>query len=123
VKRLREKDRFIAPALNQIAPKNTPQVSSPASPYTSTIVYVVRKNNPKGVADWDDLLQRGIEVVTPNPKISQSGRWNYLAAWGYALRQQDSNEAVAFEFLRKLFANVRSFTSADFVERVSATCC
>lgn len=116
-KKLREKDRFIAPALNQIAPKNTPQVSSPTSPYTSTIVYVVRKNNPKGVADWDDLLRPGIGVVTPNPKISQSGRWNYLAAWGYALRQQDSNEAIAFEFLRKLFANVRSFASADFVER------
>lgn len=77
----------------------------------------MRKGNPKGLTDWDDLLRPGIEVVTPNPKISESGRWNYLAAWGYALSQTDRNEAAAFEFVRKLFANVRSPAISDFVDR------
>ncbi len=78
------------------------------SPYTSTIVFLVRKGNPKELNDWNDLLRPGIEVITPDPKISESGRWNYLAAWGYALRQPGSSEATALEFVRKLFANVRS---------------
>lgn len=113
VNKLREKNRFIAPAWNQTLSQNT----SHASPYTSTIVYLVRKGNPKGLTDWADLLRPGVEVVTPNPKISESGRWNYLAAWGYALSQTDRNEAVAFEFVRKLFANVRSLVISDFVDR------
>src|SRR5450432_1396777 len=58
-----------------------------SSPYTSTIVFVVRKGNPKGIRDWDDLAKPGVKVVTPNPKTSGGARWNYLAAWGYALDQ------------------------------------
>ena len=111
-KKLLEKNRFIAPAWNHALPQNPPH----ASPYTSTIVFLVRKGNPKGLIDWDDLLRTGIEVVTPNPRVSESGRWNYLAVWGYALRQPGSSEAAALEFVRKLFANVRSPATTDFVE-------
>lgn len=113
VNKLHEKNRFIAAAWNQTLSRNAHH----ASPYTSTIVYLVRKGNPKGLTDWDDLLRPGVEVVTPNPKTSESGRWNYLAAWGYALSQTDRNEAVAFEFVRRLFANVRSLVISDFVDR------
>ena len=76
-----------------------------SSPYTSTIVFLVRKGNPKGIKDWDDLVRPGIAVITPNPKTSGGARWNYLAAWGYALRKT-SSEAQAKEFVRKLYANV-----------------
>ncbi len=117
VGKLREKNRFIAPAWNQTLPQNMPRVSPHASPYTSTIVFLVRKGNPKELIDWDDLLRPGVEVVTPNPKISDSGRWNYLAAWGYAFRQPGGGEAAALEFVRKLFTNVRSPATADFVKR------
>jgi sulfate transport system substrate-binding protein len=76
-----------------------------ASPYTSTIVFLVRKGNPKGVKDWDDLVKPGVKVITPNPKTSGGARWNYLAAWGYALKKFGS-EAKAKEFVKALFANV-----------------
>ncbi len=76
-----------------------------ASPYTSTIVFLVRKGNPKNVKDWDDLAKPGIKVVTPNPKTSGGARWNYLAAWGYALKKQGS-EAKAKEFVKAIYANV-----------------
>jgi sulfate/thiosulfate-binding protein len=77
-----------------------------SAPYTSTIVFLVRKGNPKGVKDWGDLIKPGVKVVTPNPKTSGGARWNYLAAWGWALRQPGGSDATAKEFVTKLFANV-----------------
>jgi sulfate/thiosulfate transport system substrate-binding protein len=77
-----------------------------SAPYTSTIVFLVRKGNPKGVKDWDDLAKPGISVVTPNPKTSGGARWNYLAAWAYALEKNGKNEAKARELLGKIFKNV-----------------
>jgi sulfate transport system substrate-binding protein len=82
-----------------------------ASPYTSTIVLLVRKGNPKGIKDWGDLVKPGVEVVTPNPKTSGGARWNYLAAWGYAARQPGGNEAKAEEFVKKLYGNVKVLDS------------
>jgi sulfate transport system substrate-binding protein len=78
-----------------------------STPYNSTIVFLVRKGNPRGIKDWQDLTRPGIEVVTPNPKTSGGARWNYLAAWGHALKQPGGNDASAREFVRKIFANVR----------------
>lgn len=75
-----------------------------SSPYTSTIVFLVRKGNPKAVKDWDDLVKPGIEVITPNPKTSGGARWNYLAAWGYA--EQKYGKEKAFDFVKKLYKNV-----------------
>ncbi|MCK9504304.1 MAG: sulfate ABC transporter substrate-binding protein [Porticoccaceae bacterium] len=77
-----------------------------SSPYTSTIVFLVRAGNPKGIKDWNDLVKEGVEVITPNPKTSGGARWNYLAAWGYALKQPGGTEAKAKEFVTKLFKNV-----------------
>ncbi|MHB8111456.1 MAG: sulfate ABC transporter substrate-binding protein [Syntrophorhabdaceae bacterium] len=77
-----------------------------SAPYTSTIVFLVRKGNPKGIKDWNDLIKPGISVITPNPKTSGGARWNYLAAWGYALRQKGGNDASAKDFVTKLFKNV-----------------
>ena len=77
-----------------------------SSPYTSTIVFLVRKGNPKGIKDWDDLVKEGVSVVTPNPKTSGGARWNYLAAWGYALKQPGGNDETAREFVTKLIKNV-----------------
>ncbi|MES2625637.1 MAG: sulfate ABC transporter substrate-binding protein [Pseudomonadota bacterium] len=77
-----------------------------SSPYTSTIVFLVRKGNPKNIHDWNDLVNEGVGVITPNPKSSGGARWNYLAAWGYALRQPGGSEDTAKEFLTKLFKNV-----------------
>ncbi|MGC4403797.1 sulfate ABC transporter substrate-binding protein [Methyloversatilis sp. MC4-4] len=94
-----------------------------ASPYTSTIVFLVRKGNPKGLKDWSDLVKPGVEVITPNPKTSGGARWNYLAAWAYALKQPGGSDATAKEFVRKLFANVKVLDSGargsttTFVER------
>ncbi|WP_300441704.1 sulfate ABC transporter substrate-binding protein [Zoogloea sp.] len=82
-----------------------------ASPYTSTIVFLVRKGNPKGIKDWNDLVKPGIEVITPNPKTSGGARWNYLAAWGYSLKQPGGNEATAKEFVKKIFGNVKVLDS------------
>ena len=76
-----------------------------SSPYTSTIILVVREGNPKGIKDWDDLVKPGIKVITPNPKTSGGARWNYLAAWEFAKRQYGS-EAKAKEFVKKLYENV-----------------
>jgi len=75
-------------------------------PYTSTIVLLVRKGNPKGIHDWDDLARPGVAVITPNPKTSGGARWNYLAAWGWALRQPGGNEARARELIAALYRNV-----------------
>jgi sulfate transport system substrate-binding protein len=77
-----------------------------SSPYTSTIVFLVRKGNPKKIKNWDDLIKPGISVITPNPKTSGGARWNYLAAWAYALHQKGGSEATAKEFVAKLFKNV-----------------
>ncbi|MFO0122663.1 MAG: sulfate ABC transporter substrate-binding protein [Inhella sp.] len=77
-----------------------------ASPYTSTIVFLVRKGNPKGIKDWDDLVKPGVAVVTPNPKTSGGARWNYLAACGYALKKNGNDAAKAEKFVADLFKNV-----------------
>ena len=77
-----------------------------SSPYASTIVLLVRKGNPKNIQDWNDLARDDVEVITPNPKTSGGARWNYLAAWAYALRQYDNDETKAYDFVRKIFANV-----------------
>lgn len=94
-----------------------------SSPYTSTIVFLVRKGNPKGIKDWPDLLKEGVEVITPNPKTSGGARWNYLAAWGYALDQNNNDEAKAQEFVQELFKHVPVLdtgargSTTTFVER------
>jgi sulfate/thiosulfate-binding protein len=93
-----------------------------ASPYTSTIVFLVRKGNPKGIRDWDDLIKPGIAVITPNPKTSGGARWNYLAAWGYALKKFGSAEK-AKQFVGDLYNNVPVLdtgargATVSFVER------
>ena len=94
-----------------------------SAPYTSTIVFLVRKGNPKGIKDWNDLAKPGVSVITPNPKTSGGARWNHLAAWGYALRQPGGNEKTAQEFLGKIYKNVPVLDSGargattTFVER------
>ncbi|MEZ0223538.1 MAG: sulfate ABC transporter substrate-binding protein [Alphaproteobacteria bacterium] len=77
-----------------------------SAPYTSTIIFLVRKGNPKNIKDWDDLVKDGVQVITPNPKTSGGARWNYLAAYGYALKKFGNDEAQAQDFLKKLFKNV-----------------
>ena len=77
-----------------------------SSPYTSTIVFLVRKGNPKAIKDWDDLIKEGVQVITPNPKTSGGARWNYLAAWAYADGKYGHDEEKDKEFVKKLFANV-----------------
>lgn len=94
-----------------------------ASPYTSTIVFLVRKGNPKNIRDWADLARPGVQVITPNPKTSGGARWNYLAAWAWAMRQPNATPATAEAYLRKLFKNVPVLdsgargASVTFVER------
>lgn len=80
-----------------------------SSPYTSTIVFLVKKGNPKKINDWDDLVKDGVQVITPNPKTSGAARWSHLAAYGYALKTFNNDEAKAQEFLKKLYANVPVF--------------
>jgi sulfate transport system substrate-binding protein len=94
-----------------------------SAPYTSTIVFLVRKGNPKGIKDWGDLAREGIVVITPNPKTSGGARWNYLAAWGWALQQPGGDAAKARDFVIRLFKNVPVLDSGargattTFVER------
>jgi sulfate/thiosulfate transport system substrate-binding protein len=94
-----------------------------SSPYTSTIVLLVRKGNPKGIRDWGDLAKPGVSVITPNPKTSGGARWNYLAAWAWALRQPGGSEATAKDFVGRLYKNVPVLdagargSSTTFVER------
>jgi sulfate transport system substrate-binding protein len=94
-----------------------------SSPYTSTIVLLVRKGNPKGIRDWGDLAKPGVSVITPNPKTSGGARWNYLAAWAWALRQPGGNEAKARDFVGRLYKNVPVLdagargSTTTFVER------
>jgi sulfate/thiosulfate transport system substrate-binding protein len=93
-----------------------------SAPYTSTIVFLVRKGNPKGIKDWDDLVRPGLQIITPNPKTSGGARWNYLAAWGYALRKYGS-EDKARDFVKALYGNVPVLdtgargSTVTFVER------
>ncbi len=94
-----------------------------SAPYTSTIVFLVRKGNPKQIHDWNDLIKPGVSVITPNPKSSGGARWNYLAAWGYALHQNHGDQAKAQEFVKALYKNVEVLDSGargstnTFVER------
>ncbi|MBD0383124.1 sulfate ABC transporter substrate-binding protein [Paenibacillus sp. WST5] len=94
-----------------------------STPYTSTIVFLTRKGNPKGIKDWDDLVKPGIQVITPNPKTSGGARWNYVAAWAYALKKNNNDEAKAKEFVGSLYKNVPVLDSGardsttTFVER------
>jgi sulfate transport system substrate-binding protein len=83
--------------------KNLPENSAP---YTSTIVFLVRKGNPRQIKDWDDVVKPGVAVITPNPKTSGGARWNYLAAWGYALKKNGGDAAQAKDFVAKLYKNV-----------------
>ncbi len=94
-----------------------------SSPYTSTVIFLVRKGNPKNIRDWDDLIKPGISVITPNPKTSGGGRWDYLAAWGYAFLQSGREEAKAKAYITQLYKNVPVLDSGargsttTFVER------
>ena len=89
-----------------IEPGWTGRLPQNSAPYTSTIVFLVRKGNPKGIKDWADLVKPGIAVITPNPKTSGGARWNYLAAWEYARRQAGGSDATARDFVARLFKNV-----------------
>jgi sulfate transport system substrate-binding protein len=92
-------------------------------PYTSTLVFLVRKGNPKAIKDWDDLVRPDVSVITPNPKTSGAARWNYLAAWGYEIRRSGGDERAAREFVTRLFKNVPVLDSGargsttTFIER------
>lgn len=111
-------------AQNELLAKNwQKRLPHNSTPYSSTIVFLVRKGNPKGIKDWSDLVKPGVAVITANPKTSGGARWNYLAAWGYALKQQGGNQASAKEFIGKLYKNVPVLDSGSrgatttFVER------
>jgi len=82
------------------------RLANNSTPYTSTIVFLVRKGNPKGIKDWDDLTKAGVSVITPNPKTSGGARWNYLAAWGYALNKYGNSDEKAQEFVKNIYKNV-----------------
>jgi len=96
---INEKAQLISPNWQKEFPNNS-------TPYTSTIVFLVRKGNPKQIKDWDDLTKKGVEVITPNPKTSGGARWNYLAAWGFAEKKYNGDEKKVKEFIKKLYKNV-----------------
>lgn len=106
-----------------IDPKWQTRLPENSSPYTSTIVFLVRNGNPKQIKDWDDLIKPGVSVITPNPKTSGGARWNYLAAWGYALKSYNQDESKVREFVTALYKNVPVLDSGargsttTFVER------
>jgi sulfate transport system substrate-binding protein len=89
-----------------IDPKWQSRLPDNSTPYTSVIVFLVRQGNPKHIHDWNDLVRPGVSVITPNPKSSGGARWNFLAAYGYALRKNNNNAAAATNFVKKLYANV-----------------
>ena len=94
-------------SIGHLLPKDwVTKLPNNSAPYTSTIVFLVRKGNPKNIKDWDDLTKKGVEVITPNPKTSGGARWNYLAAWAFAEKKQGKDQAAAKEFVRSLFKNV-----------------
>jgi sulfate/thiosulfate transport system substrate-binding protein len=108
----------------QLVPKDwQARLKHQSTPYTSTIVFLVRSGNPKGIKDWDDLVKEGVQVITPNPKTSGGARWNYLAAWGYALKKPGGDEAQAHQYVARLFKNVPVLdagargSTTTFVER------
>jgi sulfate transport system substrate-binding protein len=111
-----EKGKLLAPDWQKRLPHNS-------SPYTSTIVFLVRKGNPKQIKDWNDLIKPGVAVITPNPKTSGGARWNYLAAWGYALKKNGNDAEKAKQFVTSLYKNVSVLDSGargattTFVER------
>ena len=111
-----EKSGLLSRSWQKLLPNNS-------SPFASTIVFLVRKGNPKAIQDWDDLARSGVAVITPNPKTSGGARWNYLAAWGWALRKWNNDEEKAKEFLKAIFKNVPVLDSGargattTFVER------
>src|SRR5574344_106337 len=82
-----------------------------STPYTSTIVFLVRKGNPKGIRDWGDLVKPGVEIITPNPKTSGGARWNYLAAWAWAKHQPNGTDQTAQEFVRQIYKNTKVLDS------------
>lgn len=94
-----------------VAPDWQKRLPNNSAPYTSTVVFLVRKDNPKQIRDWNDLARPGIDVITPNPKTSGGARWNYLAAWGYALKQPGGNSATARELVTKIYKNVKVLDS------------
>ncbi len=94
-----------------LAPNWQAKLPNNSSPYTSTIVFLVRKGNPKKIRDWSDLTKPGVEIITPNPKTSGGARWNYLAAWAYALKQPGGNPAKAQDFVKRVFAQVKVLDS------------
>jgi sulfate/thiosulfate transport system substrate-binding protein len=96
---LRTKGKLLRPGWRERRPHNS-------APYTSTMVFVVRHGNPKGIRDWSDLIRPGVQVITPNPKTSGGARWIYLAGWGWALRQPGGNEQTATEYVRSLYQHV-----------------
>lgn len=109
---------------SNLLPKNwQTRLPHNSSPYTSTIVFLVKKGNPKGIKDWGDLVKPGVSVITPNPKTSGGARWNYLAAWGYALKQNSGDENKAKDFVARLYKNVPVLDSGargsttTFIER------
>jgi sulfate transport system substrate-binding protein len=116
VDQLYEKGRLIPKNWQSRLPNNS-------APYTSTIVFLVRKGNPKHIKDWDDVVKPGVSVITPNPKTSGGARWNYLAAWAYALKHNNNDESKAKEFVASLYKNVPVLDSGargattTFVER------
>ena len=96
----------IATQAHLIDPAWQKRLPNDSTPYTSTIVFLVRKGNPKGIHDWPDVIRQGVSVITPNPKTSSGARWNYLAAWGYAWNQYGHDEGKAKDFIAKLYKNV-----------------
>jgi sulfate transport system substrate-binding protein len=106
-----------------LAPDWQKRLPENSCPYTSTIVFLVRKGNPKGIKDWSDLVKPGVAVITPNPKTSGGARWNYLAAWGFALAKNGNDAAKAQEFVARLYKNVPVLdtgargSTVTFVER------
>ena len=96
---LHEKGKLLPKNWQTLLPHNS-------TPYTSAIVFLVRKGNPKGIKDWDDLAKTGIKVITPNPKTSGGARWNYLGAWGYALKKNGGDSSKARDFVARIYRNV-----------------
>ncbi|MEC4749629.1 sulfate ABC transporter substrate-binding protein [Methylomicrobium sp. Wu6] len=116
IDQLYQKRKLIPENWQSLLPNNS-------SPYTSTIVFLVRKGNPLGIKDWNDIVKPGVSIVTPNPKTSGGARWNYLGAWAYALKHNNNDEAAAKDFVAKLFKNAAVLdtgargATTSFVER------